>query len=325
MTGLRAEAAEPRLITLDDIEAARERISPHVRATPIVAMNPSGLRLKAENLQPIGAFKLRGAFNALLSLPAEVRARGVVAHSSGNHAQAVAYAAARLGVRATIVMPGNAPAPKIEGVRREGAEIVAVGAGSTERAEMARKLSAERGVALIAPFDMDEIMCGTGTIGLEILEQAPDVQAVFAPVSGGGLLGGLAAAIKLSRPLVRVIGVEPELASDAYQSFKSDRIVTISAEQASSTLADGLRVQQLGERTWPHIRAFVDEIVTVSEDAMRAAMRRIAAEARLVAEPSGAVSAAGALTHGGDLSRSVAVLSGGNVDLALFAAILAEG
>jgi threonine dehydratase len=325
MTSLRAEAAEPRLITLEDIEAARERISPYVRPTPIVAMNPSGLRLKAENLHPIGAFKLRGAFNALLSLPPEMRAKGVVAHSSGNHAQAVAYAAARLGLRATIVMPGNAPAPKIEGVRREGAEIVAVGAGSTERAEMARKLAAERGVALVPPFDMDEIMCGTGTIGLEILEQAPDVETVFAPVSGGGLLGGLAAAIKLSRPATRVVGVEPERASDAYQSFKAGRIVAISAEQAASTLADGLRVQQLGERTWPHIWAFVDDIVTVSEDAMRAAMRRIAAEARLVAEPSGAVSAAGALAHSGDPGRSVAVLSGGNVDLALFAAILAEG
>jgi threonine dehydratase len=148
---------------------------------------------------------------------------------------------------------------------------------------------------------------------------------VFAPVSGGGLLGGLAAAIKLSRPEVRVIGVEPERASDAYQSFKAGHVVAITAEQALSTLADGLRVQQLGARTWPHIRAFVDDIVTVSEDAMRAAMRRIAAEARLVAEPSGAVSAAGALAQDGDHGRSVAVLSGGNVDLALFAAIMAEG
>jgi threonine dehydratase len=180
-------------------------------------------------------------------------------------------------------------------------------------------------VALIAPFDMDEIMCGTGTIGLEILEQAPDVEVVFAPVSGGGLLGGLAAAIKLSAPNVRVIGVEPERANDAWQSFKAGHVVAISAEQAGSTLADGLRVQQLGERTWPHIRAFVDDIVTVSEDALRAAMRAIAAEARLVAEPSGAVSVAGALAYKGDPARAVAVVSGGNVEPALYAAILAEG
>ena len=310
------------MITLAEIEAARERIAPYVRATPMVAMNPTGLRLKAENLQPIGAFKLRGAFNALLSLPPEVRARGVVAHSSGNHAQAVAYAAARLGVAATIVMPGDAPAPKLAGVRREGAEIVPVGLASSERAAMARNLAAERGVALIEPFDMDEIMCGTGTIGLEILEQAADVQTVFCPVSGGGLLGGLAAAIKLSRPAVRVVGVEPELANDAFQSFRAGHIVAISAEQAVSTIADGLRVQQLGQRTWPHIHAYVDDIVTVSEDAIRAAMRAIASEARLIAEPSGAAAVAGALASGADLNTSVAVVSGGNVDPAVFAAIL---
>ncbi len=313
------------LITLAQIDAARARNAPHLRRTPMVTMNPTGLALKAENLQPIGAFKLRGAFNALLSLEPEVRARGVVAHSSGNHAQAVAYAAARLGVKATIVMPGDAPAPKLAGVRREGAEIIAVGAASSERARMAQDLAAERGLALIPPFDMDEIMCGTGTIGLEILEQAPDVEVVFAPVSGGGLLGGLAAAIKLSRPTVRVIGVEPERANDAWQSFKAGHVVAISAEQAGSTLADGLRVQQLGARTWPHIQAFVDDIVTVSEEAMRAAMRRIAAEARLVSEPSGAVSVAGALAQSGDPARAVAVVSGGNVEPALYAAILAEG
>jgi threonine dehydratase len=314
-----------RLITLADIAAARERIAAHVPLTPIVAMNPSGLRVKAESLQPIGAFKLRGAFNALLTLSDEQRAAGVVAHSSGNHAQAVAYAAARLGVAATIVMPDNAPSPKVEGVRREGAEIVTVGAASAERAAMARKLATERGCALIEPFDMDVIMAGTGTIGLEILDQASDVETVFAPVSGGGLLGGLATAIKLTRPDVSVIGVEPERAADAQASFRAGEIVSITAEQAGSTLADGLRVQRLGERTWPHIRAYVDDIVTVSEEAMRAAMRSIAREARLIAEPSGAVAIAGALAHGADNRRSVAVLSGGNVEPALYATILAEG
>jgi threonine dehydratase len=248
-----------------------------------------------------------------------------VAHSSGNHAQAVAYAAARLGVHAAIVMPRDAPAPKLEGVRREGAEIIAVGPASAERAQKARDLAAERGVALIEPFDMDPIMAGTGTIGLEILEQAGDVRTVFAPVSGGGLLGGLATAIKLSAPHVRVVGVEPERAADAFASFKAGHIVSITAEAAASTLADGLRVQRLGERTWPHIRAYVDDIVTVSEDQMRAAMRAIAGEARLVAEPSGAAAIAGALAHDADNTTSVAVLSGGNVDPALYAAILAEG
>lgn len=312
------------MITLADIVAAKERIAPYVRATPVVAMNPSGLRLKAENLHPIGAFKLRGAFNALLSLAPEVRARGVIAHSSGNHAQAVAYAAARLGVSATIVMPGDAPAPKRAGVIREGAEIVPVGLSGNERARVARELAAERGLALIEPFDMDEIMAGTGTIGLEILDQAPEVKTVFAPVSGGGLLGGLAAAIKLSGSSARVIGVEPELANDAYQSFRAGQVVSITADQAVRTFCDGLRVQQLGGRTWPHIHAFVDDIVTVSETEVRAAMRAIASEARLIAEPSGAASVAGALASGGELGASVAVVSGGNVDPALYAAVLGE-
>ena len=312
------------MITLADIDAARARIAPYVRATPIVAMNPSRLRLKAENLQPIGAFKLRGAFNALLSLTPEVRAKGVIAHSSGNHAQAVAYAAARLGVSATIVMPGDAPAPKRAGVIREGAEIVPVGASGNERAKVARELAAERDLALIEPFDMDPIMAGTGTIGLEILEQADGVKTVFCPVSGGGLLGGLAAAIKLSGADVRVIGVEPELANDAYQSFRAGRVVSIGADLAVRTICDGLRVQQLGARTWPHIHAFVDDIVTVSEAEIRAAMRAIAGEARLIAEPSGAASVAGALASGADLGASVAVVSGGNVDPAFYAEVLAE-
>lgn len=312
------------LITLEEIEAARSRIAPYVTPTPIVAMTPTGLRLKAESLTAIGAFKIRGAFNALLSLGEGARARGVVAHSSGNHAQAVAYAAARLGIPATIVMPSNAPATKVEGVRRCGAEIVVVGPASLERAAKARALAAERGAALVEPFDMVEIMRGTGTIGLEILEQAPDATTVFAPVSGGGLLSGLSAAIKLRAPDVKVVGVEPELANDAFLSFRAGQVVSITAEEAGRTIADGLRVQRLGERTWPHIRAFVDDIVTVSEAQIREAMRRIAGEARLVAEPSGAVAAAGALASGADLARSVAVLSGGNVDRTLYAEILVE-
>lgn len=312
------------LITLAEIEAARARIAPWVVATPLVGMVPTGLRLKAESLQPIGAFKLRGAFNALLTLSESQRRAGVVAHSSGNHAQAVAWAAARLGVAATIVMPADAPAPKRAGVERQGASIVEVGPSGAERARVARELAAERGVVLIEPFDMDAIMAGTGTIGLEILEQAPDVATVFAPVSGGGLLGGLAAAIKQSRPELRVVGVEPEVASDAAQSFRAGKIVAITAEEAARTAADGLRVQRLGERTWPHIRAFVDDIVTVSEAQIRAAMRRIAAEARLIAEPSGAVAIAGALAGDAPPETSVAVLSGGNVEPALLAEVLGE-
>jgi threo-3-hydroxy-L-aspartate ammonia-lyase len=311
-----------RGVGLDDIRAARARIAPYVSLTPLVAMSGSGLRLKAENLHPIGAFKIRGAFNAILGLDEAARAAGVVAHSSGNHAQAVACAAAALGVRAILVMPSDAPAVKVAGVRRWGAEIVVAPPASAERAAMARSIASDRGMTLIPPFDHEAIMAGTGTIGLEILEQARDVETVYVPVSGGGLLGGLATAIKLMAPRVRVIGVEPELAADAQMSFAAGHIVSISAEDAARTLADGLRVQQLGALTWPHIRTYVDEIITVSEADTREAMRRIAAEARMVAEPSGAVAIAGALAHGADPTRSVAILSGGNVDPAIYAEIL---
>ena len=312
----------PALLTLGAFHAARARIAPYVDPTPLVAMTPCGLRLKVESLHPIGAFKIRGAFNAILSLDTAARAAGVVAHSSGNHAQAVAFAAARLGVTAVVVMPSDAPTVKIDGVRRCGAELVLVGSASAERAQRAADLAVQRGLTLIEPFNQDAIMAGTGTIGLEILDQASDVQTVFAPVSGGGLLAGLATAIKLSRPDMRVIGVEPELASDAYETFRSGAIVAFTAEQVSRTVADGLRVQKLGDRTWPHIRAYVDDIVTVSEDAIKDAVRRIAVQSRLIAEPSGAVAIAGALAFSGDIARSVAVLSGGNVDPAVYAAIL---
>ncbi len=318
-----AVLTEP-LIPLDDFRAAQVRIAPYVNPTPLVPIVPLGLRLKAESLHPVAAFKIRGAFNAILSLSEAERARGVIAFSSGNHAQAISYAAGKLGVRALIVMPDNAPKAKLEGTRRWGAEVLTVGGSSHERALHAKALQAERGCALIPPYDHLAVMQGTGTIGLEILDAAADVDVVYAPVSGGGLLGGLSAAIKQSNPKVKVIGVEPELANDAALSFKAGHIVSLTAEETARTIADGLRVQQLGDLTWPHIRRFVDDIITVSEAEIRAAMRTIATGAKLVAEPSGAVAAAGAIKQGGDLSRSVAVLSGGNVDLDVYAEILAE-
>ena len=314
-----------RLITLDEIKAAAARIAPYVAATPLIAMTPTGVRLKAENLHPIGAFKIRGAFNALLSLSPAERARGVIAYSSGNHAQAVSYAAHVLGVSATIVMPADAPAAKLDGTRRWGAEVITTSAVSAERRAMAEALSAEKGLALIPPFNAFEIIAGTGTIGLEILDAFPEVELIAVPVSGGGLLSVVAAAVKLSRPGVRVIAVEPELANDAAQSFRTGVRVEIPAAQAVSTIADGLRVQQLGELTWPHVQAFVDDVVTVSEDQIKAAVRRIASEARLIAEPSGAVALAGVLAMGARPDRAAAVLSGGNVDADVFARILLEG
>lgn len=309
------------LLTLDAIRAAAVRIAPHVQRTPIVDLTPTGIGLKAESLHPIGAFKIRGAFNALLCLSDGERRRGVVAHSSGNHAQAVAYAARVLGIACAVVMPENVSSVKLAATKHWGAEVHLV--KPAERASACARLAQERGLVVIEPFDSLAIMAGTGTIGLEILEQRPTVRFVTVPVSGGGLLGGLSAAVAQSNSEVRVIGVEPELADDAARSFRRGERVSLTPEETGRTIADGLRVPQLGRHPFDHIRTFVHDIVTVSEDEIKAAMRRIAAEARLVAEPSGAVALAGALKLGLPREQTVAVLSGGNVELALYAAILA--
>jgi threonine dehydratase len=311
------------LLCLDRIREAAERISPYVRQTPIVAMTPTGLLLKAESLHPVGSFKLRGAFNALLSLTAEERKRGVIAHSSGNHAQAVAYAAHVLAIKSVVVMPGAVSRTKLEATRHWGAEIHLVDPAGRERAETCAALAAKHGYAVIEPFDSLAIMAGTGTIGLEILEQCADARVVAVPVSGGGLIGGVAAALMQSGRDLRVIGVEPELAADARESFRTGKIARVDPEQTMRTMADGLRVPQLGALPFAHIRAFVHDIVTISEEQIAEAMRRIAREARLVAEPSGAVAAAGALALCLDPKSAVAILSGGNVDLDRYAATLA--
>jgi threonine dehydratase len=312
------------LLGLDEIRAAQARIAPYVGETPVVAMTPTGLRLKAESLHPIGAFKLRGAFNAILSLSDAERARGVVAHSSGNHAQAVAYAAQRLGVKAAVVMPAGAPRVKLDATRAWGAEIHLVDHAGKERASKCDELARTRGLTVIEPYNSLAIMAGTGIIGLEILAQCEGVHHVVVPVSGGGLIGGVSAALSQSNRNIRVIGVEPELAADAQESFRTGHIARVEPELTQRTIADGLRVSQLGVLPFAHIRAFVHDIITVSEAQIRDAMRRIAREARLVAEPSGAVSIAGALTLDLDPATTVAVLSGGNVDPEDYAAIIAE-
>lgn len=311
------------LLSLDAVRKAAKRIAPYVRETPIVAMTPTGLLLKAESLHPVGAFKLRGAFNALLSLSGDERRRGVVAHSSGNHAQAVAYAAHVLGIKAVVVMPGAVSRTKLEATRHWGAEVHLVDPAGRERAETCTALASEHGYAVIEPFDSLAIMAGTGTIGLEILGQCSELRTVTVPVSGGGLIAGVAAALAQSGRDIRIIGVEPELAADARESLKSGKIVRVDPEQTMRTMADGLRVPQLGVLPFVQIRAFVNDIITVSEEQIAEAMRRIAREARLVAEPSGAVAAAGVLALGLESRTTVAILSGGNVDLDCYAAILA--
>jgi threonine dehydratase len=280
------------------------------------------LYLKPENLQPIGSFKLRGAYNKVAALSEEDRRRGVITYSSGNHAQGVAYAARALGVKAVIVMPQNAPAVKREATLALGAEIILVGPASSERQAKAEELAALHGYVIVPPYNDEMIIAGQGTMGLEILEDLPEVETVIAPVGGGGMLSGIATAIKLSQPSVKVIGAEPELAADAQASLRSGKIVESSAEQVTRTLADGLRTQSIGAINFEHIRRYVDDIVTVTEDEIRKAMQRLATDPRTLAEPSGAVAVAAFLFHRDQLPRTtmnVAVISGGNVEAEMLA------
>jgi threonine dehydratase len=275
------------------------------------------LFLKPENQQPIGAFKLRGAYNKIASLSEADRKRGVISYSSGNHAQGVAYAARALKTKAVIVMPNNAPAVKREATAALGAEIVLVGPGSTERQLKAEELAARHGYIIVPPYNDEKIIAGQGTIGLEILEDLPEVEVVFAPVGGGGLISGVAAALKLTRPEVQIIGVEPELAADAQASLRAGRIVQFPAEQVSRTIADGLRTQSIGPINFEHMQCFVDAIVTVSEDEIQQAMKLLSANPDTVAEPSGAVATAGFLFRSDQLPKTklnVAIISGGNID-----------
>lgn len=311
------------MIDLAAISAAADRIRPHVVRTPVVRLTPGGLRLKAENLQHTGAFKLRGAFNAILSLSAEQRARGVVAHSSGNHSQAVAYAAHVLGVRATIVMPDNAPALKLANTRQWGPDLVIVGSAFTERANVAAQIAQDRGLAPIEPYDDPAIVAGAGTVGLEIAEDCSEIDAVFVQASGGGLAAGVATAIKALRPNVQVIAVEPALCGHVTASLARGERVAIPDAQSGRTIADGMRANQLGAANWPAIHEHVDHVMTVEDDAMRAGIARLARDARLVAEPSGATAMMAALASGVDPARAVAIVSGGNLDPATLAAILA--
>ena len=315
-------AAAPPLVTLDDIRAAADRLRGVAVRTPLVAFGPPEARryLKAESLQPIGAFKLRGAYVAVASLSAEALSRGVITYSSGNHAQGVARAARLLGAPAVVVMPSDAPAIKRERVAADGAEIVTVGTASDERQRVAEGIAAQRSLAIIPPFDDDRIIAGQGTVGLEIAEDLVDVAVILVPVGGGGLASGVATAITALRPGVRVIGVEPELAADARESLERGEIVAWPADLVSRTIADGTRTQALGTRTFAHMRAHLDSVVTVSEAEIAAAVRLAAERSRLVVEPSGALGIAAIAFHAAELGLDrvdgsvVAVVSGGNVD-----------
>jgi threonine dehydratase len=318
------------LVTLEDIRAAREQLHGVAVRTPLVRLHsaPAGRQifLKLESLQPVGSFKLRGAYNKIVSLSAAERSRGVITYSSGNHAQGVAYAARALGVKAIVVMPNNAPQIKIASTRGMGAEVVFVGPASSERQAKAEALAQEHGYAVIPPYNDEAVIAGQGTIALEILEAEPSIETIVAPIGGGGLISGIAAGAKLSSSRVRVVGVEPELAGDAAESFRTGKLSQWSAEQTSRTLADGLRTQSVGPINFEHMQKFLDDVVTVPEPDIRRTMAWLLYAAKIVAEASGAIAPAAALWSRAPLgSGNVAVVvSGGNVEPALLAEVAAR-
>jgi threonine dehydratase len=318
--------AEPApLVSVDDIRRAAANLAGVAIRSPLLPFGTAGdggprVLLKAESLQSVGAFKIRGAYHTIASLTPEERARGVITHSSGNHAQGVARAARLLGAHAVIVMPSDAPAVKRRRVEADGAEIVTVGPASSEREAKADELQRERGLVFVPPYDDDRIIAGQGTVGLEIAEDVPDLAAVLVPIGGGGLCSGIAVAIRALHPRARILGVEPEVAADAQQSLREGRIVRWEASRTGSTIADGVRSQGIGRRPFAHLSRLLDDIVTVPEAEIAAAVRLIAEEARLVVEPSGALAPAAARFRAREAGLTalsgtvVAVVSGGNVD-----------
>ena len=314
-----------KFVDLQEIEAAHVRVRGAARVTPLIEVAwPGGgsgsLFLKCENFQPMGAFKIRGAFNMIAQLPPDELRRGVITYSSGNHGQAVALAARLMGTTAVIVMPTTAPRVKVDGARGFGAEVTFAGTTSLDRKIRAEELAAERGLTMVPPFDHPMIIAGQGTVGLEILDQCPTVGTVFVEVGGGGLSSGVAAAVKQRAPHVRVIGVEPEGAAKMKRSLEAGHPVTL---DKVASIADGLMTVRPGDLTFEHVRKFVDEVVTVADADMVRAIAWLYRNARIVVEPSGAVTTAAVMLGLGGCDPAkgpvVAIVSGGNVEAAKYA------
>lgn len=305
---------------------AAERVRPLARRTPVMTSRSinqaAGVEVffKCENLQRGGAFKIRGASNLILSLPKQELARGVVSYSSGNHAQAVAIAAEHVGIRATIVMPADAPRSKLEATRDRGAEVVTYNRATESREGIAERILKETGATLVPPFDHPMIMAGQGTAALELLADAPEMDALIAPVGGGGLLAGCATIAKDISPGIRIFGVEPELSNDTFLSFQSGERVKIATPD--KTIADGLRSPAPGTLTFPVMKRHVERILLVSDDEIRATVKFLLMRMKLLVEPSGAVAAAAVLHHKlpDGIKKIGVILSGGNVDFDQLAA-----
>jgi threonine dehydratase len=307
-----------------DIEIAHQRIAQYVKKTPVLTSETidisTGAKLffKCENFQGTGAFKFRGACNALLQFTSEHRARGVVTFSSGNHAQAIAKAAQALGMRAVIVMPQDAPAIKVAATRGYGGEVVLYDRYTEDREQIGRRLAEDQGLTLIPPYDHPHVMAGQGTSAKELIEEVGELDYLFVPLGGGGLLSGCATAAKALSPHCKVIGVEPEAGNDGQRSFRSGSIVHI---DTPNTIADGAQTQHLGQHTFPVIQRYVDDVMTVSDEQLIAAMKFFASRMKIMVEPTGCLGAAMAFSGQINLrDKKVGVIvSGGNVDLVRFA------
>jgi len=314
-----------------EIVAATQRLSGIALRTPLLPFRDNAW-IKPESLQPTGSFKIRGGYNALSKLSPDERARGVVVHSSGNHAQAIARAARLLGIRAVVVMPDNAPDVKVAGVRADGAEIVFVGPHNVERVARAHEIADEQRLMLVSSANHLDVIAGQGTIGFEVADQLLELgvtggATVLAPIGLGGLAAGISAAMASIDPAYRVVGVEPELAADARDSIKNGELTPWSSEDTARTIADGLRGEAPAPIPFELLKKYLSGVITVSEGEIVEAMRVAAREARLVLEPSGATALAGLVSHRGELPSGpvVVIASGGNVDPARYVEWLSEG
>jgi threo-3-hydroxy-L-aspartate ammonia-lyase len=301
----------PALVDLASIEAAAAALPEGIRDSPTVYWDDRTW-LKLENLQPTGSFKIRGAITKISRLPQARRVPGVVAYSSGNHGIAVARAARVCGTTATVVVPEDAPKQKVSSIAREGAKLVPCPPGSEQRRLIAEAIAKESGQVLIPPYNDPDVIAGQGTIGIELLRQLPDLQCVVVPVGGGGLISGIAAAIKALSPSVKVIGVEPELAGDAREALATGQLVQWSADEVGQTIADGIRTQSLGALNFAHVIRLVDEIVTVSDEEILDAAALLLRRRRIIAEPTGAVSLAAVVTGKVAAEGTAVIVSGAN-------------
>ena len=309
------------LVTLASIEAAAAALPDQFRHTPVIRWGEESW-LKLESIQPTGSFKIRGAWTKLSRLPPDGRAQGVIAYSSGNHGIAVAHAARLCGTRATVVVPADTPGPKAGAIVLEGATLVPCAAGSEERRLLAENIAAETGQILVPPYNDADVIAGQGTIGVELVEQLPWLSAVVVPVGGGGLISGIAAAVKALNPAVRVIGVEPELASDAREALEKGSPVQWTAEEVGQTIADGVRTQSLGTLNFAHVISLVDEIVTVTDEDILDAAVALLRSRHLIAEPAGAVALAAVRVGSVPAAGAAVIVSGGNAGTQILARML---